>query len=383
MRRAQSSPAAVAAVVLLLYAGWAGWARHLGHDWRDWADVGREFAQRNNASATIRADMRFSATPLGYDGQFFLYIAQDPTHARASIDDVGYRYGRIGYPIAARALALGRPAAVPLMLVLLNIAAVAGGTWCVAVWLRRRGLSVWLALLYAAFPGVVFAVWRDLSETLAYSLAAAALIVFDARRPRALAASSALFAVAALTRETVLLFAFVWAAALVAQRRPRAAALFALGAAVPYVAWRVFIRVWLGYAGFPAQTRPTLLPFHGIMSWFPWDGAELQRIYGVFLPGLFCVGLAGYALYRGAREPAVWALLLNALVLVVFLPAAAYNDWKSAGRLSTGIVLALLLSLPALGRVLPASRTWLWVPVVAWFAPWWGLVSTILEARWD
>jgi hypothetical protein len=75
MRRAQSSPAAVAAVVLLLFAGWAGWARQLGHDWRDWADVGREFAQRNAASATIRADARFSATPLGYDGQFFLYLS--------------------------------------------------------------------------------------------------------------------------------------------------------------------------------------------------------------------------------------------------------------------------------------------------------------------
>jgi hypothetical protein len=207
--------------------------------------------------------------------------------------------------------------------------------------------------------------------------------VFDPRRPRALAASSALFAAAALTRETTLLFAFVWAAVLAFERRPRAAALFALGATVPWILWRAFIRVWLGHAGFPAQNRPTLVPFGGIMHWFPWGGVELQRVYSVFLPGVFCAALAAYALYRGAREAAVWALLLNALVLVVFLPAAAYNDWKSAGRLSTGVVLALLLSLPALGRILPASRTWLWVPVVAWFAPWFALLPSILDSHWD
>ena len=383
MQGARSSPAAVAAVVLLLYAGWVGWARHLGHDWRQWADIGVKFAGRDGASDAIHNDARFSVSTWGYDGQFFLYIAQDPVNAHAAADNASYRYGRIGYPIVARVLALGRSDLVPVTLVLLNLAAVAGGTWAVAAWLRRRGLSVWLALLYAAFPGVFFAVWRDLSETLAYSLVAVAVLVFDPPRPRALAASSMLFAAAALTRETTLLFAFVWAAVLAFERRPRAAVLFALGVTVPWILWRLFIRVWLGHAGFPAQNRPTLVPFGGIMHWFPWGGVELQRVYSVFLPGLFCAGLAAYALYRGAREAAVWALLLNALVLVVFLPAAAYNDWKSAGRLSTGVVLALLLSLPALSRILPASRTWLWVPVVAWFAPWFGLLPSILDSHWD
>ena len=281
MQGARSSPVAVAAVVLLLYAGWVGWARHLGHDWRQWADVGHKFAQREGASDPIHHDERFSVSTWGYDGQFFLYIAQDPTNARAALDNASYRYGRIGYPIAARVLALGRSGLVPVMLVLLNLAAVAGGTWAAAAWLRRRGLSVWLALLYAAFPGVFFAVWRDLSETLAYSLAAVAVLVFDPRRPRTLAASSVLFAAAALTRETTLVFALVWAAALAVERRPRTAALFTLGATLPYVAWRVFIRVWLGHAGFPAQNRPTLVPFGGIMHWFPWRRgapARLQRV---------------------------------------------------------------------------------------------------------
>jgi hypothetical protein len=382
MQGARSSPAAVAALVLVLYAGWIGWARHLGHDWRQWADVGRVFAHRGT-SEPIRNDVRISTSDYGYDGQFFLYIAQDPAGARPAIDDASYRYGRIAYPIAAWTLALGHASAVPLLLVLLNLAAVAGGAGAVAVWLRRRGISVWLALLYAAFPGVFFAVWRDLSETIAYSLAALAVVVWRAEGWRAPAGSCALFAVAALTRETTLVYAFVWACALALRRRPRAAALFALGVAAPYVAWRVFLRIWLGHAGLPSGLRPTAVPFGGIMHWFPWGGVELQRVYSVLLPGVFCAGLAGYALYRGAREPAVWALLLNALAFVVFLPSPSFDDWKSAGRLSTGIVLALILSIPALSRLFSTSRTWLWLPVVAWFAPWYWLVSTIFESRWD
>jgi hypothetical protein len=71
--------------VLVLYAAWIGWARHLGHDWRHWADVGRQFAQRDAASESIRADTRFSVSTWGYDGQFFLYIAQDPAGAHDAI----------------------------------------------------------------------------------------------------------------------------------------------------------------------------------------------------------------------------------------------------------------------------------------------------------
>jgi hypothetical protein len=378
------SPFAVAATVLVLLAAWVGWAHHIGHAWHTWADVGQHFVHSSSSSPAIDADARGSVSRFGYDGQFFLYIAQDPRGAVPYIDNPSYRYGRIAYPIAARALALGRQGAIPLALILLNVAGVVLGTWAVAAWLRRRGQSAWLALLFAAFPGVVFAVWRDLSEPLAYSLAAVAVVVFDASSSRRLAVSSALFAVAGLTRESVLIFAVVWAAALLVEGRRRAAALFAAAAVLPCVAYRfVFLEAWLGNAGLPAHNRPTAVPFGGIFHFFPWEGAELQRAYSVFLPGTVVLAVAAYALYRGAREPAVWALLANAVFFVVLLPTAAYEDIKSALRLSTGVVLALLLALPALGRVLPASRAWFWIPVVAWFAPWYWLLPALLDPSWD
>ena len=382
MAGVRGSPFAVAATVLVLFAGWAAWAHHLGHEWWTFADVGQYFVHSASSSPAIDADARGSVSRFGYDGQFFLYIAQDPGGAKPYIDNPGYRYGRIVYPLAARGLALGRQDAIPLMLVLLNIVAVAAGTWALGAWLRRHGASAWYALLFAAFPGVVFGVWRDLSEPIAYSLAAIGVLLFDPARRTRLVASCSVLALAGLTRESTLAFAVVWGAALAVSRR-RAGVLFVAGACAPLLVYRfVVLELWLGNAGLPSQNRPAF-PLAGIFHTFPWQGDELKPVYAVFLPGLLVTAVAAYALYRGAREPAVWALLVNGILFVVLLPSSAYADIKSAPRVTTGVVLALLLALPALARLLSPSRAWLWVPVVAWFAPWYWLLPAMLDSKWD
>ena len=383
LRVDRSSPALVALTAALLYAAWVGWAHHIGHDWRDWAAIGRHFVTASDASPVIARDAPHATNVLGYDGQFFLYIARDPAGAVPYLDNASYRYGRVVYPMAARGLALGRQAAIPFALVVINLFAVAVGTWAVAAWLRREHFSMWFALVYAAFPGLFFGVLRDLSEPLAYALTAVALLVFDADRTRRIALAAALFAVAILTREAAALFMLVWAAELAVQGRRVRAVVFMGAALLPYLAYRfVFLEVWLGSAGFPSELRPTALPFGGMAHDFPWGGDELQRAYAVLLPGTFCVALALVALLRGARAPAVWALLANALVFVVFLPTKAYEDYASAGRISTGVVLAFVLSLPALARVFTTTRAWMWLPTIAWFAPWYTLLPLAFDAQW-
>ena len=359
----RSSPALIALTALLLYAAWVAWAHHIGHDFRDWAAIGRRFVNASDASPVITRDAPHSTSVFGYDGQFFLYIARDPADAVPYLDNASYRYGRIVYPLAARGLALGRQDAIPLALIVVNLLAVAAGTWAVAAWLRRKRFPEWFALLYAAFPGVFFGVWRDLSEPLAYALVACGVLAFDGDRVRRLGLSAALFAVAILTREAAAVFMLVWAATLAVYRL-------------------VFLNLWLGNAGVPDQVRPTPVPFGGILDYFPWGGVELQRVYAVLVPGTFCVALAGVALLRRSRSAAVWALLANAVVFVVLLPAKAYEDYASAGRISTSVVLAFLLALPTLVRAFPTTRAWMWLPTIAWFAPWYTLLPLAFDAHW-
>jgi hypothetical protein len=380
----RSSPVAVAATVLVLYGGWIGLAHYrFGHRMTDFAFIGSQFVDRSSTSPAIDADQAHVQSQFGYDGQFFLYIAQDPRGAVPYIDNASYRYGRIVYPLAARALALGRQGAIPFMLVALNVLAVGLGTLALGVVLRRHGESPWYALLFAAYPGIFIAVLRDLSEALAYALAACAVALFDRGGRRRLIASCALFAVAALTRETTAVFALAAALVLLLRdRSARRAALFAAGAVLPYVLYRtLFLDQWLGHAGVPSPLLPTPVPFGGIAHYFPWSGDAIEQLYAIVLPGAFCLALAGRSLLRRRDDPGLWALAGNALAFVVFVPAPVFLDIYASFRVTAGIVVALVLAIPALARMWPASRTWLWLPVVAWMAAWWSLLPLAFQSQ--
>jgi hypothetical protein len=381
VRRVITSPFAVGVVVLALYGSWLAVARHHGHEAREFAVIGQEYIDKGSGSPAIEGLAADAKPGTGYDGQFFLFIALDPTGAPEYIDDAGYRYGRIVYPLAARAIALGRQSVIPKVLILLNVLAIAAGAVAIAGWLRRRGFSVWFALVFALYPGVFVVVLRDLSEALAYSLVALAVVTFDSTSTRRLAASSALFGIAVLTRETAALYALVWAGALLLERRDlkanwRRTAAFCAGAFAPYVGYRLFLLSWLDATGVPRRLLPTAVPFGGIAEWWPWDVDSIQQVYAVVLPGLLCLVLAAWALIRGAVDAAVVALGANALLYVVLLPEPSFDDFYASLRISTSVVLALLLAAPTLQRTLGSTRTWLWVPVVAWFTPWWMLLPT-------
>ena len=106
----------------------------------------------------------------------------------------------------ARAVALGRSAWIPAALILVNLVAVGAGTFCIATLLARSGLPPALAAFYFLFPGLLTAFAEDLSEPLAYGLAALGLLLLAGwRSPGRVAGAAALFALAALTRETTLL----------------------------------------------------------------------------------------------------------------------------------------------------------------------------------
>jgi hypothetical protein len=319
------------------------------HDALWFVHIGSHFLSAAHTSHVIRPSLGAQNT-LGYDGQYYFALAADPSHAHDYMGgQSGIVYSRIVYPVVARAASGGSVTALPYALLVVNLLAVLAGTAAVALWLVKRGFSPWPALLYGLYPGLVVTVFRDLTEPLAFALAALAVLAFDRARPRRLVLSAVLFALAALTRETVVPFALAGAATLVLDdRRWRRAAAFAAATCGPLLVWRLVVKLWLGE---PTQEvgheRGWVLPLHGIWSWWPFDRSHWLIALTVTLPALAAAGGALVLLRRRSAVVLAGLLLVNVLLYVVWLPRAVYIDYSAASRAAVGVVLAALYCLPA------------------------------------
>ena len=213
MARDPSSPAWV---VLILYLLWLGIQLPYSHDARDYIHIGKHFVEQGHGSSSISVDSyvaRF-ATPSGYDGQFYYYIALDPLHALPYVDKPTVRFGRIGYPMLAHVLSLGQAHLVPYAMLAINFLALGGLTLAAAAWLRRRKVSIWFSLIPGLFPGFLLALRYDLTDPLAYALAAFGIYLFDYGGKNRLTWAAIVFALATLTRETTTVFPLLYGAGL-------------------------------------------------------------------------------------------------------------------------------------------------------------------------
>lgn len=364
----------VVAVALAFYALWAGAYFAQGHEPRDFIKIGYRFVLQSRASDMIGFDPTYrypanrdSADGEGFDGQFSYYVALDPANAKYYLDLPSLRYTRVVYPLVARALALGRPGAIPAALLLVNWLAIGLGTLAVAAWLRRRDRSPWLALAYGLYPGLLVSFQRDLTEPLAYGMAAAAIYVFDFGPRHRLLWSAALFALAALTRQTTAVFALCYAGALLLsgdapdwRDRVRANALRASGFLAlsigPLLAYMSFLWGWLGSPGLSAPGN-TALPFVGLVESEPWElSRQPPEIVGIVAPTLILLALALLAWRSGRMRVELACLLANAIPFVVLLGPNVYRGYTSAGRAGMGVVLAGVLAAPDLADLGPRSR---------------------------
>jgi hypothetical protein len=364
------SPLHVAALVTAVYGiSLAGALAH--HHASDFAYVGQRFVERPGTSRTI-TEHAVPTKTIGYDGQFALFIALDPAHAGPSIDGPAYRYSHILYPIAARAIAAGRPDWIPATLLLVNVAAVFFGTLALGIILRRERRPVWWAAAFGLFPGTVLAFDHDVGDLLAYSLVATGVLALRWGLMRRVLLAGIVFALAGLARESALFFPAVLALAHVfdhaVERRRRAteATILAVVAAAPYAVWRLFLLRWLGpHGSFPQGLAR--YPLGGLNQ--PWTPAIGFNLIAVVVPGLllFVVTLRAGLAHR--RSPFFLALVLQLLVFVVFLPAASYADYSSAARLQIGIVVAALCAGPVLRDLAASDRRMLFFGLGLAMAP--------------
>jgi hypothetical protein len=320
------------------------------HSVRWFVHIGQQFLTTSTTSTSLTPSLGWQS-PVGYDGQYYFAVAVDPVHARDYIGgNSGVVYSRVFYPAVAGIAGGGTVTYVPYAMLAINLAAVVGAAVALAVWLARRGAHAWPAVLFALYPGMIFAVVRDLTEPLAFGLTAAAILAFDPRRTKRLVLACVLFALALLTRETVAPFVLAaLATVLVAtsgRERWRRGAWFAVGAFGPLFAWRIAVTAWLGQSVQERGGSGWGIPFHGILAYRPWDHQHRLIVATIIVPSLLLAAAAVPLLLRPGARIAGALLLANILLFVVFLPVGVDVDYGAASRAAIGVVLAAVCCVP-------------------------------------
>ncbi|HMI23979.1 MAG TPA: hypothetical protein VK594_05780 [Streptosporangiaceae bacterium] len=226
--------------------------------WQTWADghisrfilVGRHFA----IPSQLPHGMPVAKT-YGYDGQFFYRLALNPLnfhHTAYGITiDRPYRYMRIGYPVLTWLVSAGQHFLVPVMLVVINIAAIGALGYLGAMFAVRGGRHALAGLLIPGYFGLLTSLSRDTAEPLAAVCLLAGLLAVRSRRP---VLAAVLLAYGALTRETVMVavaaIAIMRVTGMLRRRttgaRPGREDLAWLVPSVAFAAWQVVVKAATG-----------------------------------------------------------------------------------------------------------------------------------------
>jgi hypothetical protein len=296
-------------------------------------ELGRRFEVR------ALPELRDSGPPVrsesGYDGQFYAQLALDPTLRRPelqrALDVPAYRSRRIGLPVLAHCLGLGRPAAVLQIYALLNFAFWAA---LLAAFQRRVGLERPRDLLLAAAllwnTGTLVSVHRALTDFPAMALGVMA--VWQGLRRLS---PAGLLGAACLVKETSVLqiLAIGWP-----ERADRGVwRLIGTWAVMllPVTAWLLYVRWTLPGIGLPIAGN-FVLPFTGMAmkllaaandSWEMARGGRFffEQIFELLAPA----SLAAQAIYL-VRVPRLrsraWRLGIGFVPLMLVLGQANWVE---------------------------------------------------------
>lgn len=336
-----SGPAGLALVVAVaqLLAIWAH--VRLYHDRAsDFVQIGHRFGDPLGLSS-------LASSPVGYDGQFFYFIARFSGHLPSgAMDYPALRYSRIFYPALVRLLSLGNVSLIPWAMLGLNIAAIAG-TAALAAWLIvRLGGPTWMAFAVGLYCGQTLALLRDLSDPIAVFFGALALVGIAQRRWILVAVALGL---GMLDRESTLFFVVCCALPLVRERRWRLLVVYAALALIPYFVWQLILHWWLGTWGWQQSTQiNTFLPM-------PFSGlAGAQNIwYGMLMflfacvPALVAIAAGSAALLRRSWDNPLILTSATAAILygvaLILQPSIHWQDIWEPFRLAATIPLLLAI----------------------------------------
>lgn len=284
----------------------------------------------------------------GYDGQFAYYIARDPAGAPALLDEPAYRYQRILYPLLARLLTGGKAALIPWALPALNLLGLAAGIAILELFLVEYGVSRWYALPAGLYAGQILSLRVDLPEPLALAMAMAGMWLFKQDRWRL---SAVFFLLAALTKETMLIFGAAYGLYLLSRREFGRAIIFGAIQLAPFALYQAFLYLWLGRwgigSGGAGATPFELIPLGGLFkiagaSWVAFGLYILILGPVVIGPAIWAIGQTGKNLVAHRLTPPTLALGLNALV-ILFLPFSTFREILAMLRFTAPLVALIIL----------------------------------------
>jgi hypothetical protein len=316
-------------VVACLYVLFLGLDSHLhAHDALYYIHIGPRFSLHAPHAAP------------GYDGQFYYYLARDPLHAASFLDHPAYRYQRMIYPLLVAVLSLGQAQLIPYILLLVNFIAIVLGTELLARLLIQERLSPWFSLAFGLYFGQAAAFIFDTTEPLTYLFICLGLYLLTRQRATAAAAC---MGVAVLSRETALLFPLGYLVAYLLQQRWRDALRLLLLSIAPTIAWYLVIGLLFNATGLTSAPAFQLIPFQGLFV-FSHDPHRFRPLIILLLiPTVLGWLLVARQALHHQWKYAAWLIWLLHLILVSCLSPLSYVELVSAGRLSTGLVLAMLV----------------------------------------
>jgi hypothetical protein len=305
--------------------------------------VGTSFA---DSSLLLPGQPRESG--IGFDGQFYFFIAEDPFLRNPltppALDNT-LRYRRILYPLLAWVVSLGHRAWLPYSLMAVNVAACTGVVAACGLAARRAGRSPYTALAVAIYPGLWIPLLRDLTEPVQLFFAAWALLL----------ESAGLLFLSSLAKETTAIVQLGEALRHLASRRllPAARHFLFLGA---LAAWALLVSRFV-----PA--RESTLGGHFLdPPWSPFQ--ELLRAtseparYVFLLPAVaicllsvlrvawirdrFAIGAALYALIGLGAGLATWIDPLAYTRVIALAGVLVFMSWISARDRSGAVAVALM-----------------------------------------
>lgn len=284
----------------------------------------------------------------GYDGQFAYQIARDPDNGWTRIDVPAYRYQRIVYPSAARVLAFGNVDLIPWTLIAINVAALIGGTWLTEEILAHYQANRWYALVFGLNAGTLMSVRLDLTEPCAYALAQLGVLLLLKDRSRW---AAIVFAVAALTKETTLLFAGGAALIYLIERHWRKLIELLLISIVPFAIWQLILLNRFGQFGIGSggalATPFEIVPLRGWWSIATIDMRLFVLMAAITLPmAVIPMLIALRSVWRDVRArkfDLASALLLPNAFIILFTPQSTFREPLAMARFVVGLIAAALM----------------------------------------